>query len=216
MPVVVVGDVTVPDVTGLQLAAARAALQAVYLTDSTSLVRTFSYDVGIVISQSPAGGASLDPNIPVALTACSRGSRILRTVKDLDLTRPNTPTGLAGVATSETNINLSWNAATDPQGAPGEADTGVAGYRVYKNGVFYVGLSNLSFGAPGLTAYTFYSFQVSSVDGTGRESILSTAINVRTLDTTAPTTPTVAASQVSASSLAVALTVASSDSGSGL
>ncbi len=216
MPVIVVGDVTVPDVTGLQLNAARAALQAVYLTDSTSLLRTFAYDVGIVISQDPVGGTDLDPNIPVALLACSRGSRILRTIKDLDLTRPNTPTGLAGNPTSQTNIDLSWNAATDPQGAPGEADSGISVYRIYKNGAFLVSLPNTSVTITGLTAYTFYAFQVSSVDVAGHESLLSSAINVRTLDTTAPTVPTIAASQVSASSIAVALAVASSDSGSGL
>ncbi len=216
MPVIVVGDVTVPDVTGLQLSAARTALNAVYLTDSTSLVRTFAYDVGIVISQSPAGGATLDPNIPVALTACSRGSRILRTVKDLDLTRPNTPTGLAGVATAETQINLSWNAATDPQGASGEADSGIAIYKVYQNGAFRTSLPNTSVSMTGLTAYTFYAFQVSSVDVAGHESVLSSAINVRTLDTTAPTVPTVVATQTGSATISVSLTVPSSDSGSGV
>jgi hypothetical protein len=216
MPVIVVGDVTVPDVTGLQLAAARAALNAVYLTDSTSLVRTFAYDIGIVISQSPAGGATLDPNIPVALSACSRGSTNRRTIKDLDLTKPNTPTGLAGVAVAETLINLSWNAATDPQGAASEADTGIANYRIYRNGAFLVSLPNTSVQITGLTAYTFYAFQVSSIDVAGNESYLSSAINVRTLDTTSPSVPTVAATQTGSTTISVALTVPSTDSGSGV
>lgn len=216
MPVIIVGQVTVPDVTGLSLAAARAALAAVYLTDDTTISRNFAQPNNLILSQDPAGGTDADPDSVVSLVLVSRGSSIKRYIRDLDVTRPNTPTGFVGVANSETQITISWNAATDPQGTPLEGVSGVVSYRVYKNGAFNVGLPNTSVQMPGLTAYTLYAFQVSSVDGVGNESILSVPINVRTLDTTSPTVPTVAATQSGSTTISVALTVASSDSGSGL
>jgi hypothetical protein len=218
MPVIIVGDVTVPDVTGLSLAAARAALAAVYLTDSTTITRNFAQSNNLILSQSPVGGTDVDPTTQsvVSLVLVSRGSSIKRYVRDLDVTRPNTPTGFIGVGNSETQITLAWNPATDPQGVPTEGVSGVATYKVYKNGVFNVGLPNNSVQLPGLSPYTLYSFQVSSVDGVGNESLLSAAISVRTLDTTAPSVPAISASQASASSLTVALTTPSTDSGSGV
>lgn len=216
MPVIIVGQVTVPDVTGLSLAAARTALGAVYLTDVSTGLRSFAGTNGTIASQSPVGGTDVDAETTVALTVYTAGSSNTRVIRDIDVTLPNTPTGLAGNGTSETQIFLSWNAATDPQGAFAEANTGVASYRVYQDGVFKVGLPNTSVTLTGLTAYTFYSFQVSSVDGSGNESFLSSAVSVRSLDTTAPTVPTIAATQTGFSSISVSLTVPSADSGSGL
>jgi chitodextrinase len=216
MPVIIVGQVTVPDVRGLSLAAARAALAAQYLVDNTAVSRDFAQPNNLILSQNPAGGTDIDPDSVVSLVLVSRGSSLKRYVRDLDVTRPNTPTGFVGLGNSETQITLSWNAATDPQGTPSEGVSGVSIYRVYKNGLFNVSLPNTSVQMPGLSPYTLYSFQVSSVDAVGNESLLSAPISVRTLDTTAPSIPTVTATQTGSSTISVALTVASSDSGSGV
>ena len=218
MPVIVVGDVTVPDVTGMSLAAARAALGALYLTDSTTITRNFAQTNGLILSQNPVGGTDVDPTTQsvVSLVLVSRGSSIKRYIRDLDVTRPNTPTGFIGVGSSETSITLAWNPATDPQGAPTEGVSGVATYRVYKNGAFNVGLPNTSVLLPGLLPYTLYTFQVSAVDAVGNESILSPTISVRTLDTTPPSVPVISATQTGSSTISVALTTASTDSGSGV
>lgn len=216
MPVIIVGQVTVPDVTGLPLSAARAALGAVYLTDVSTGLRSFAGSNGTIASQSPVGGTDVDAQTTVALTVYTTGSSNTRVIRDIDATMPNAPTGLAGNGTAETDIFLSWNAATDPQGAFAEKNSGVVSYRVYQDGVFKVGLPNTSVQLAGLTAYTFYAIQVSSVDAAGNESYLSAPVSVRTLDTTAPTVPTVVASQGGSAQISVALTVQSTDSLSGL
>lgn len=216
MPVIIVGQVAVPNVVGLTLDAARQALAAVYLLDNASVSRDYANTNGLIKSQSPAATTVVDSGTLVDIVLVSRGSIFTRTLREYDLTRPLAPTGLAGVGNSENLLTVSWNAATDPQGAFAEANSGVVGYRVYQDGVFKVGLPNRSVQLAGLTAYTFYAIQVSSVDAAGNESYLSAPVNVRTLDTTVPTLPTVVASQVDTSHLSIALTVSSSDSGSGL
>jgi len=216
MPVIVVGQVTVPDVTGMTLAAARAALAANYLGESVTITRNFAQTNNLILSQDPVGGTDVDPDTVVSMVLVSRGSSIKRYIRDLDVTRPNTPTGFIGVGSSETSITLAWNPATDPQGAPTEGVSGVATYRVYKNGVFNVGLPNTSVLLPGLLPYTLYTFQVSAVDAVGNESILSPTISVRTLDTTPPSVPAITATQTGSSTISVALTTPSTDSGSGV
>lgn len=145
-------------------------------------------------------------------------SSLRRVIRDVDVTRPSTPTGLAAAAISETAINLSWNASTDPSGAANEAITGVAGYKLYRNGVLISTQSGLTFGDTGLTAFTQYAYTVAAYDGAtpANVSVLSTAVNRRTLDQTAPTAPVITASAVSSSSISVALTTPSSDSMSGV
>lgn len=145
-------------------------------------------------------------------------SRITRVIRDVDVTRPTTPTGLAATPVSQTAINLSWNASTDPQGGATEAATGVVGYKLYRDGVLRVTQAGLTFADTGLSAYTTYSYRVTAYDGATppNESVLSTAVTPRTLDTTAPTAPVVTVSQASSTSIAVALTTPSTDAGSGV
>jgi glucose/arabinose dehydrogenase/PKD repeat protein len=79
-----------------------------------------------------------------------------------DTTAPSIPTGLAAVAVSPTQINLSWNAATD--------NVGVVGYTVYRNGVV-VGLpTTTTFQDTGLTRATTYNYTVSARDAAGNVS----------------------------------------------
>lgn len=108
-------------------------------------------------------------------------SRLRRVIRDTDVTRPTTPVGLAAVPVSETAINLSWAPSTDPVGAPTEAQSGVAGYKIYRDGVLRNTQSGTTFPDAGLTAGTLYSYRLTAYDNAGNESVLSAPVTARTL-----------------------------------
>jgi len=221
MPVITVGDVTVPNVTGLDLTAAQAAIDAVYLDHS----ETYSYTgtPGTVLSQSPLGGVDVSPPATVALTVSGifplsqRSSIWSWTLADRDFTRPVAPGGFNGQTSSETAILLGWNAATDAApSTPGQYVSGLVSYELYRNGVLIQSPTGTSFNDTGLTAYTVYTYTIRSVDAAGNKSMFAASIAPRTLDLTPPTTPTITATQTGQTSISVALTVPSTDSGSGV
>jgi fibronectin type 3 domain-containing protein len=78
--------------------------------------------------------------------------------------------------------NLTWAA---------NAESNLQGYFVYQNGVrlFNTPLSGTSYTVGSLTNGTSYSFQISAVDNTGKESELSTAVSVTPVNTNPPSTP---------------------------
>jgi chitodextrinase len=93
---------------------------------------------------------------------------------------------LAATAASPSQINLTWNAATD--------NVGVAGYRVYRAGTLIVTLGNVTtYQNTGLSPSTTYSYTVLALDIAGNASAQSTAASATTpatTDTTAPSSPT--------------------------
>ena len=102
----------------------------------------------------------------------------------VDTAAPTVPGGLSAAAVSSSQINLTWNAASD--------NVGVSGYRVYRNGTQVGTTSNLSYSATGLTAGTSYSFTVAAYDAAGNVSAQSGAASATTsaaADTAAPTVP---------------------------
>jgi endoglucanase len=105
-----------------------------------------------------------------------------------DTTAPSTPTGLSSPSKTTTTATITWNASTDT----GTNPSGVAGYRIYKNGSgtaltsILVG-SPLSYTDTGLTAGTTYTYKVSAYDNAGNESSQSTALSVTTNTNPAPT-----------------------------
>jgi len=82
-----------------------------------------------------------------------------------DTTAPSQVTGLQVTAVSDSQIDLSWNA--NP-----EAD--LDHYNIYRDGVFLTQISTNSFSDTGLNANTSYDYQVSAVDTSSNEGILST------------------------------------------
>ncbi len=82
-------------------------------------------------------------------------------VIDPDNVPPAIPTGLAGHAISDTEVQLNWNENTEND---------LAGYRVYRNGTQIAEVSTNSYEETGLTEDTTYSYQVSSYDNSGNES----------------------------------------------
>ncbi|XLS29987.1 fibronectin type III domain-containing protein [Flavobacteriaceae bacterium M23B6Z8] len=92
-----------------------------------------------------------------------------------DTTPPVAPTALTSANTTATATTLSWSAATD--------DTGVTGYKVYRDGNLMATLGNvLSYDATGLNGSTTYAFTVSAMDAAGNESPVSNVTSVSTLN----------------------------------
>lgn len=83
-----------------------------------------------------------------------------------DMTPPSTPIGLTATAASSSQIDLSWTPSTD--------NVGVAGYRIYRNGLYLKSVTGTSTSDMGLSASTQYCYKVSAYDAANNESAQST------------------------------------------
>jgi chitodextrinase len=123
--------------------------------------------------------------VDAAGNASAQSAAASATTQSSDTTAPSTPTGLTATAVSPSQINLSWNAATD--------NVGVTTYRVYRNGTLIATLGNVtSYQNTGLSASTTYTYRVQAVDAAGNASAQSSQVSATTLavpDTAAPSTP---------------------------
>jgi chitodextrinase len=108
-----------------------------------------------------------------------------------DTTPPSVPTGLAGTAASDRQVNLSWQPSSDTNA--------IQGYVVYRNGarITSVPVGSTTYRDVGLSPATAYEYRVFAQDGRGNESGLSTPMSVTTAsaptppaDTIAPSVPT--------------------------
>ena len=99
-----------------------------------------------------------------------------------DTTAPTAPTGLAATVLSTSQITLSWTASTDtaPSGVPA---SGVAGYRIYRNGTAIGTSMTASYADTGLSAGTTYNYTVAAYDGAANESAASSGVNATTTTT---------------------------------
>jgi hypothetical protein len=86
---------------------------------------------------------------------------------------PTVPTGLTATAVSSSQINLSWNASTDP--------AGVTGYHVYREGTQVGTSAGTSYSDAGLSASTTYSYTVAAYDAAGHVSAQSSPASTTTL-----------------------------------
>ena len=103
-----------------------------------------------------------------------------------DTTKPSVPTNLTAAPTPNVGEAIvSWTASTD--------NVGVAGYRVYRNGVLYAtaGALDTSITLTGLPAGNNF-IQLSAFDAAGNESAKTASVTVvpTTPDTTKPSVPT--------------------------
>ncbi len=100
----------------------------------------------------------------------------------VDATPPSTPGTPTLVSNSLNSISISWPASTD-------AESGIARYNVYRDGVFYLSKSapaNLD-GTDALPDATSYEFRIAAVNGAGLESARGPALIASTVaDTEAP------------------------------
>jgi chitodextrinase len=102
----------------------------------------------------------------------------------LDATPPPAPPELGATAASASEIDLTWGAVSDPE-------SGIQGYRVYRDGGFVATASGTSFPDVGLRANTAYTYTVTAVNGAGLEGPPSPSATATTLaDATPPPAPT--------------------------
>ncbi|WP_438710298.1 lytic polysaccharide monooxygenase [Aquimarina muelleri] len=90
-----------------------------------------------------------------------------------DTQAPSIPTNLGTSNTTQTTIDLSWNAATD--------NVGVTGYDIYQENTFITTVNSTSYQVTGLTQNTSYSFRVKAKDAAGNQSDFSNIATTTTL-----------------------------------
>lgn len=90
-----------------------------------------------------------------------------------DVEAPQPPASLTAAAVSESRIDLAWNASTD--------NTGVAGYRVYRDGAEVGTTPATAYADTGLLPETGYTYTVSAYDAEGNESPPSAPAGATTL-----------------------------------
>lgn len=81
---------------------------------------------------------------------------------------PSAPTGLSATTISTTEIDLAWNIVD-----------GALSYYIYRDGVFLIATTSLTYNNTGLTEGTTYSYQVSAV-GIGGEGAKCSAVSATT------------------------------------
>jgi chitodextrinase len=86
---------------------------------------------------------------------------------------PSTPTGLVATPVGISSISLTWNASSD--------DWGVAGYKIYRGGVYLKTASGTTASDTGLSAATTYCYTVSATDFGSNESAQSNQVCATTL-----------------------------------
>jgi chitodextrinase len=131
-----------------------------------------------------------------------------------DTTAPSVPAGLNAAAASTSQITLSWSASTDTGGS------GLAGYKVYLNGVQIGTTTATTYSSTGLSASTTYSYTVAAYDNSANTSAQSAAASATTSaapDTTAPSVPAgLTATAASSSQINLTWSAATDTGGSGL
>jgi chitodextrinase len=100
-----------------------------------------------------------------------------------DVTSPGAPAGLTAYTISNNSIQLTWTASTD--------NTGVAGYKVYRDGTLVGTTAYLFWQDIGLAANTTYTYTVAAYDIIGNTSAAApvTARTNSAADTTPPSVP---------------------------
>jgi len=81
---------------------------------------------------------------------------------------------------------INTNPALEP---PADPETGVAGYRVFRNGSQIAEIGGTSYEDTGLSPATSYNYRVRAVNGEGLVSSASNQATATTDDATAPTVP---------------------------
>ena len=91
----------------------------------------------------------------------------------VDTQAPSVPSTLTASNPTSNTISLSWTASTD--------NIGVAGYDIYKDGIFYSTVSGTTATVTGLNPSTTYNFYVIAKDAAGNASTASNTASETTL-----------------------------------
>jgi chitodextrinase len=96
-----------------------------------------------------------------------------------DTQAPTTPASLTATVVSATRIDLAWSASAD--------NSGIAGYRLYRNGTLIATRTTRSYSDRSLQPDTLYSYAVEAYDAAGNTSGQATVSATTLADTTPPT-----------------------------
>ncbi|HEY6644125.1 fibronectin type III domain-containing protein [Povalibacter sp.] len=102
------------------------------------------------------------------------GQSAARNVTTPDDVPPSNPAGLSATTASPSRINLSWSGSSDTGGS------GLAGYRVYRNGSLIATPAATSLADTGLSPSTGYSYSVAAYDNASNSSGQSNAASATT------------------------------------
>lgn len=118
-----------------------------------------------------------------------------------DTTVPAAPTTIVATALSPTQIAISWSGATD--------NVGVVGYKLFRNGSYYFGVTGTGYTDSNVIPDTVYSYAVKAADAAGNESLITTTREVRTpaLSTTTLTSTTTTTATSPSEPILVSVTV---------
>jgi fibronectin type 3 domain-containing protein len=105
------------------------------------------------------------------------------TTTTLDGTPPSVPQGVTATAVGTERVDLTWSESTDEE-------SGVSGYRVFRDGNEIAIASSTTYQDEGLIAATTYEYRVTAINGAGLESERSDPATATTPDGSGPTTPT--------------------------
>jgi YD repeat-containing protein len=143
----------------------------------------------------------------VTYTLDAAGNRTSVVTNGPDATAPSVPAALSATRASATQVNLSWNAATDSGGS------GLAGYIVYRGGTQIATTAGTSYSDTNITSNQPYT--VAAYDNAGNTSAQSSSATP--LDNIAPSVPAgLTATRASAAQVNLAWSAATDTGGSGL
>jgi regulation of enolase protein 1 (concanavalin A-like superfamily) len=153
--------------------------------DGTTLTGYYSQD-GLNWTQAGQVTISMTNTVLVGLGASSKDGTTITAVFDSvaiapsspplpDITPPTVPQDLMVIASGASSVNLSWSASTD-------SGSGIAGYRLYRDGVAMADVVGTSYLDTELTPNTNYTYTVSAFDASvpANESNQSAPVSVTT------------------------------------
>ena len=165
------GDVLKATISGSTITVYRNGTSLFSVTDST--YTTGNPGIGFFLQ----GATGVNASYGFSEFSASDGST-------LDTTPPSTPTNLAAVVVSSSQINLTWTASTD--------NVAVAGYQVFRNGTQVTSTAAPAYSDTTVVPGTQYTYAVAAFDSAGNVSPLSSPATVTISsvpDTTPPSVP---------------------------
>jgi len=159
-------------------------------TTITYISSSWQFDIGLLVSFAPKWFSADGKDFSLVFTSSDGWSTVRGrfTVANLDSTPPTAPTSLAASPLSDSEIKLTWSAASD-------AESGISRYLIYRNGSQISTSDVTTFTDQGLSEATTYSYEVSAENGGSLEGPKTSAAQATTqADQTPPTIVSVTAS----------------------
>jgi fibronectin type 3 domain-containing protein len=158
-------------------------------TEYVLLTQILSANITAYTDTSASNGVLYDYRVQACLSGvgCSEYTTVsgvsFGSAQSADTESPTAPTTISATALSSSQVSVSWSGATD--------NVGVMGYKIYRNGTYYIGLTNTTYTDSNVTPDTLYTYAIKAVDAAGNVSPAGVTQEVRTpaAGVTATSTP---------------------------